>query len=614
MSISALSTGGLRRSRKAASPRRALVAFGVLTLAACGGGDGGGGGPGNGGGMPGPSGPVTISGKAQYQRPPPGPGCQGLRFDSVELRPIRQATVELLSAADDTVLDSGATDDTGAFSLTGESQTNVYIRVRAELKRTGTPSWDVEVRDNTVTESATGAPLGLPQRPLYVLDTAEFDTGTVDMTRDITALTGWNASTSSYTGTRSAAPFAVLDVAYSGIKLVLGANPQATFEPLDIFWSVNNRPTQEATNIDIGHIGTSHYQPGVNRLFLLGDASTDPDEFDDHVVAHEWGHYYEDTFSRSDSIGGAHSLGDLLDMRVAFGEGWATALSGMALDDPIYCDTTPSARSLRINIEGQAGGTPGWFNEISVMKIVYDLWDTVVDGADTGSVGFEPIHAVMTGPQATTPAFTSIFSFIDALRTEEPAAGPLIDSLLAAEQIEGATAFGEGETNDGGSTSPADVLPVYTAVAPDGVTREFCSSSEFDPRADGNKLAEHRFLRMNITTPAQYHFEIITTNTNLPEDDPQNDRDQSDPDIRIFLQGDQVNQQAIDCDGDGDIDQMDQVEGLCPTPNREVFTTSNTLQAGDYVMTLVEFRYQDPETVVDYPPRTCFDVTITEAP
>jgi hypothetical protein len=40
-------------------------------------------------------------------------------------------------------------------------------------------------------------------------------------------------------------------------------------------------------------------------LFIYGDEDLDTDEYDDHVL-HEWGHHYEDKFSRSDSIGGEH--------------------------------------------------------------------------------------------------------------------------------------------------------------------------------------------------------------------------------------------------------------------------------------------------------------------
>ncbi|HZD53206.1 MAG TPA: hypothetical protein VE175_09170 [Woeseiaceae bacterium] len=590
------------------SPRArfALLVVGSLLLGGCGGGGDGGGD--NGGGSDAPAGPVTISGKAQYQLPPPGPACQGLDFNAIELRPIRQATIELLAAVDDSVLDSGVTDDTGAFALTVDPQAQVYIRVRAELKRTGSPSWNVEVRDNTATMTASGSPLALKARPLYVLDTAAFSSGTADMTRNVTAATGWDGT--SYTGKRAAAPFAILDTVYAGMLLVLGTGPETSFEPLDVFWSVNNRPADG--NIDDGDITTSFYRASDNSIFLLGDASTassDADEFDDHVVGHEWGHYFEDIFSRSDSIGGPHMLGDRLDMRLAFSEGWATALSGMVLASPDYCDTTLS-RGFSIDIENGVGGTSGWFNEISVVTFVYDLWDEEVDGPDTGSLGFGPIHEVMTGSYADTPAFTSIYPFAEALKAENPAGAPLVQALLDGEDVSGTGAFGDGESNDAGALE--DVLPVYTEIVPDGSTVNICSNSQFDRDgtgsliADGNKLSEHRYLTMTITDPARYTFDIRTTTVIPIVDDPNNDSDQSDPDILILLNGERQNAVVA-----GDL------QGFSGDAGQEIFTTPDVLQAGQYVMALVEFRYQDtdpPLTPDNYPARTCFDVSVSAAP
>lgn len=562
-----------------------------MALAACGGGGGSGGQP---------TGPVTISGKAQYEFPPPLPACQGLDFGGIQLRPVRQATIQLIDATTNAVLGAGVTGDDGDFSLTVDPDTDVFIRVRAELKKAGTPSWDVEVRDNTA--DAVNTPLA--QRALYVLDGALFNSGSVNLTRDITAATGWTGT--SYTGTRAAAPFAVLDAIYSGMLLIVAEDPQVAFEPLDAFWSVNNTATPG--DIDIGEIGTSFYS-GNNELFLLGKVGVDADEFDDHVVAHEWGHYFEDTFSRSDSVGGSHGLGDLLDMRVAFGEGWATALSGISLGNPLYCDTTLSG-GFGINIEGQGGGTPGWYNEISVMKLIFDLWDTNVDGADTGSIGFGPLYGVMTGAEATTPAFTSIFTFATALKAENPASEPFIDALLLAEAITaaGMNAFGDGELNQGPGNE-SDVLPVYTDIVPDGTMINICSNSQFDRSsideliADGNKLSEHRFLRMTIGTPSQYAFDVRTKTPMPAPDDPNDDRDQSDPDILIVLNGQAQNQFV-----NGDL------QGFSGAANEEIFTTANILAAGEYVMDLVEFRYQDDQTPANYPPQTCFDVTVGPAP
>jgi len=587
--------------RLARRPLLILCGAALAALAGCGGGGGGGGGNGgNGGDDPG-SGTVTITGKVQYELPPPVPNCNGLDFDAIGLMPIRQATIRLLDAGTEAVLDETVTDDNGDYELTVDANTTVFVRVRAELKRSGGPSWDVEVRDN-VTAATTPPPLA--QRPLYVLDGSDFDSGTADQVRVITATTGWGGST--YTGTRAAAPFAILDAVYDGMLLVLAESPQVEFQPLDVFWSVNNTATPgEPQDIDAGELGTSFYRSD-NNLFLLGTDGVDTEEFDDHVIVHEWGHYFEDTMSRSDSIGGAHALGDQLDMRVAFGEGFATAYSGMALNSTLYCDTLGPAQGSGFGIDienAAAAGTPGWFNEISVTGLVYDLWDTAADGADTGSVGFGPIYDVMTGAQATTPAFTSIFSFAAALKAEQPASVPFVDALLQAVDIvaSGITPYGDGETNSGSAT--VDALPVYTTAEPDGSTINICSNSQLDPGADGNKLSEHRFLRMTVGTPSAYTFSIVTT-TEIPgPDDPDDDRDQSDPDLLILRNG-VVQNQVV----------MDDLQGFSGDANEEIFTTPNVLPAGDYVMALVEFRYQDEESPADFPGQTCFDVAITPAP
>jgi len=108
---------------------------------------------------------VTVFGKLEFEVPDPNPGCDGLNFSSIELRPMRGVTVQLIDANTNGVLQSMVSGDLGNFVFLADSQDSVFVRVRAELKRAGNPSWDVEVRDNT---SNTGVPL--KQRPIYVLD------------------------------------------------------------------------------------------------------------------------------------------------------------------------------------------------------------------------------------------------------------------------------------------------------------------------------------------------------------------------------------------------------------------------------------------------------------
>jgi hypothetical protein len=343
----------------------------------------------------------------------------------------------------------------------------------------------------------------------------------------------------------------------------------------------------------------------------------DIEEFDDHVIVHEWGHYFEDNFSRSDSIGGQHGFGDRLDARVAFGEGFATALSGMALNNPIYCDTFWSGATLRgfdVRIEDEStfsGGVDraGWYNESSVMKILYDLWDTNVDGNDTSSIGFGPIYDVLTGPQAVTSAFTTIFSFMEALKFAGTGQNPFINSLLVDESIvaTGIDRWGSTETNHPGS---ADSSPIYTTIVPNGIPLNICSNSEFDRTgstldATGNKLNEHRFLRMNITTAQRYTFNIqadAATISSLPADNPPL-RGQTDPDMYYYLNG-QLQNRFVGGD----------LEGTSGNANAENFTSSLVLAAGEYVIDFEDWRYEDSEADPAYPLRTCFDFTVTPAP
>ena len=540
---------------------------------------------------------VTVSGKVRYEFVPPNANCVGLNYAGTVTRFIRQATVQIVDAGSGAVIDTMVSNDMGDYSFTVTANTNVFLRVRAELIRGGAnPSWNVEVRDNTAN---TASPLA--QRPLYVLDGATFDSGGLPVTRDLTATTGWGGS--SYTGVRAAAPFSVLDTIYSVMSVILAEDPQADFPALDVFWSVNNSSVQGTGTFDeivaSGEIGTSFYFG--DRLFLLGMAGDDTEEFDDHVVAHEWGHYFEDNFSRSDSIGGEHGLGDLVDMRLAFGEGFATAMSGIGLNDPVYCDTGGAgqgSRFLRIDIENDGFGAEGWYNEISVMNLIYDLWDTSNDGADTGSLGFGPISNVLTGIQAVTPAFTSIFSFATELKAQNPGQAALIDGILTEHSITsaGIDIYGSTETNNSGGA--ADVLPVYTTVIPDGSTINICSNSQFDNGRDGNKLSEYRYLILDVIPPSALTFTVENDTPSTPTvgfdctadpDDPENS-EHSDPDIAIFQNGNFV------------------WGGFGCEPNSEV--TRSPVLSGRYVLDVVEFRYLDEDSPPGFPEQTCFDITI----
>jgi hypothetical protein len=372
------------------------------------------------------------------------------------------------------------------------------------------------------------------------------------------------------------------------------------FPPLNAFWSINNTLTSPS-DIDAGELSSSFYSSGIDSLFLLGDASVDTEEFDDHVTMHEWGHYFEDNFSRSDSIGGPHTIGQSLDARLAFGEGFATALAAIVLEDQQYCDTSVAGSNggFGLSTENENGGAQGWMNEMSVATLVYDLWDTNVDGVDNSSIGFGPILDTMMGPQANTNALTSLFSFSTELQAMLGGADlAFLNAQLDRENIERTANDIWGESQDMIVSAPnpsRDVLPLYTNMPTNG-TINICTNSDHDTGRDGNKLAEHRYLRFITSSSSAYDITITTTTPTPPTNDPpptppDEIRDQSDPDMFVWLRGGLV---AL---GNG------------PDANSEIFTTQ-VLPADTYAVSLQEWRYEDESASSDFPEQICFDVTV----
>jgi len=269
----------------------------------------------------------------------------------------------------------------------------------------------------------------------------------------------------------------------------------------------------------------------VPTIVVLGDVGTDSDEFDEHVIAHEFGHYFQRTLSRDDSIGGSHSLSSRLDARVAFSEGWGNALSAIVTGDPLYVDSGfGNNEGFAFNIErndiGQIVeanfGIPGegWFNESSVQSILYDIFDTNSDGADQISAGFEALQNTFTNPAFTnTAAATSIFSFTQALR-DEPISEADLDRLLESQSIFGRGDFAQGETNDGGIPGS---LPIFPRVI-EGTPLTICS---IDDAGTFNRIGNRNLLAFDVPNARNYQLTMrrVSGATNR------------DPDFAIFERG-----------------------------------------------------------------------------
>jgi hypothetical protein len=442
---------------------------------------------------------VVISGKLQYERVAVNSNGIGLDYTNISSYPIRLVTVEAIDRQN-SVLSYTTSDNAGKYTLDVPANTEVKIRISAQIQREGTPGWNVKVVDNT------------DQNTLYILEGSYIQTGTINSKRDLTAMSGWD-SEGNDVAQRTAAPFAILDSIYTAMEKILSIDANTFFPPLTVHWSVKNVPSN-SFDAASGQIVTSLYSE--SNLYILGAKDLDTDEYDDHIIAHEWGHYYEDKFSRSDSLGGAHGDGDYLDIRVAFSEGFGNAFSAIALDEPRYFDTMGSKQSygFHFNMENQTQINPGWYSESSIQRILYDLYDENNDGADELTMGFAPLHNIFTKSQKQTKAFTSLFSFITNLKNQKPADSSLIDMITTNESIAPITdIYGSGRTNLH-SEAPYITLTDLSGSA--------CTSSIYG--SNHNNLSNHRYVRFTIDSNGKYKITIKDKNSN----------NTSDPDFEIY--------------------------------------------------------------------------------
>jgi Bacterial pre-peptidase C-terminal domain len=166
--------------------------------------------------------------------------------------------------------------------------------------------------------------------------------------------------------------------------MVRYADPHAFPPDVTAFWSPLNSPAAGGAK---EAAGSTYFDVINNTISFIGDRSTDSDEFDDAVIVHEYGHLVAAALSRDSSPGGVHILGDALDPRVAWSEGWANFFSSAVRNNPIYRDSYgPNGSSvLRYDLRDDIpqGDQPGYWSEFSVHSILWDLFGSKSDDSDS---------------------------------------------------------------------------------------------------------------------------------------------------------------------------------------------------------------------------------------
>ena len=498
---------------------------------------------------------IEVSGQVTFDRVPYNQNGQGLDYSSIQSMPARGLTIRVVDSAGSTIA-STKSDSIGNYSVSLPANTNARVEVLSEMAEANPLlNWQTQVVDNSDGNS------------LYVLQGSLINTGTQNQIRNLHADSGWTGA--GYGNERAAAPFAILDSIYQIYDKLDIAEVSVSMPELQIRWSPANS-------------NGSFYQGYIE---IAGNENVDTDEFDQHVIVHEWRHYFESAVSRGDTIGGSHSISNPLEPRTAYSEGVGNAWSAIILDDPVYKDSLGNRQSsgFQFNIEGSAITSEGWYIEKSVQEIVYDLVDSNDDGADTLEMPLKTLIDAWQSPDYLNQnSLTTIYSLQAALDDVSPATAGQVDALYAAEDIQGTDVYGAGETNSGGLTYS---LPVYHQLTVGAAPFEICSDNS---EGEYNRLQNRQLVRFSIAASGSYTL-IMERNAGSTN---WNAGVSSDPDFVLYQQGEIL---TVFPDG--------------RSGNNNVETWTGQLEPGDYVLDAYEFLNTDDQSGTGG--LFCFDLSVT---
>lgn len=167
-----------------------------------------------------------------------------------------------------------------------------------------------------------------------------------------------------------------------------------------VYWKKGFTPAAYAGQPDTGLSFFDSYGDldTTPSLYILGGIngdvdSADTDHFDNSVIIHEYGHFLDSKFSKSDSPGGSHNGNMIIDPRLAWSEGLCNFLPSAVTGATYYVDTmgTPNGTTranIYLNLENFDGSDgiitktqigEGVYREVSVARSLYDYIDSNVD-------------------------------------------------------------------------------------------------------------------------------------------------------------------------------------------------------------------------------------------
>lgn len=335
---------------------------------------------------------TTFRGTVLYEKIPAT--RTGLQLDAPVRTPASGIKVEVVASPSREVLGTGWTDGQGAYSIPVQlrGRPTVFVRALAQTENASV----VRVRDRAEFSIVTQPAASGGQRTV-VNDMLAADAD------------------------RIAGPFNIAVTIGRANALVRQGQPDARLPRVEIRW-------------DTTYVGGTYFQPKEGVAYINGRRNRDSDEFDDHVIAHEYGHFLMDAFSRESSPGGDHGFGEQLDPRLAWSEGWGNFFAAATTGSPRYVDTgVVRGRQgvlLSVDLENDAptGDRPGIWSEHTVASLLWDWYDDGDEEGDSVALGFGPLWRALVELGKEPDVYLLRFANVLSRATGEPR---LADGLAA---------------------------------------------------------------------------------------------------------------------------------------------------------------------------------------
>jgi hypothetical protein len=322
----------------------------------------------------------------------------GLRLDAPVRTPAAGVRVEVVASPSRRVLGSGFTDATGAYGISVELRGRQAVFVRALAQ----------------TENATVVRVGDRMEFAMVAPTA-----TATPRRAVT--THLLATDSS----RIAGAFNIATTIARANALVQSAQPDVALPRVEIRW-------------DTAYVGGTFFRESESAVFINGKRGEDSDEYDDHVIAHEYGHFLMAAFSSDPSPGGDHGFGERLDPRLAWSEGWGNFFGAATTGASRYIDTgvirgkQGVLLQMDLEVDAPKDDVAGIWSEHSVGSALWDWFDAAGEEGDSVALGFPPLWTAFTGLARVPDAYLLRFADVLGAQTRQ---GRLLAATLQTRGI-----------------------------------------------------------------------------------------------------------------------------------------------------------------------------------